>query len=83
MLQKRKRKNNNNNTNKFSNQNQQPKINNVITNDNDRTFLVGPKYSSETFPMLEVLSRTPDRDVYIITKSSPEQYSNYKTKIKK
>ena len=32
--------------------------------------------------MLEILSRLPDRDIYIITKSPPEQYSNSKIKIK-
>ena len=32
--------------------------------------------------MLKILSRTPDREVYIITKSRPEQYSNSKIKIK-
>ena len=32
--------------------------------------------------MLKTLSRTPDRDIYIITKSPPEQYTNSKIKIK-
>ena len=32
--------------------------------------------------MLKILSRTPDREVYIITKPRPEQYSNSKIKIK-
>ena len=32
--------------------------------------------------MLKILSRIPDRDIYIITKSPPEQYSNSKVKIK-
>ena len=32
--------------------------------------------------MLKILSRIPDRDFYIITKSPPEQYSNSKIKIK-
>ena len=33
--------------------------------------------------MLKVLSRVPDRASYIITKSTPEQYSTTKIKIKK
>ena len=32
--------------------------------------------------MLKLLSRIPNRDFYIITKSPPEQYSNSKIKIK-
>ena len=32
--------------------------------------------------MLKTLSRIPDRDIYIITKSPPEQYTNFKIKIK-
>ena len=32
--------------------------------------------------MLKTLSRIPNRDIYIITKSPPEQYSNSKIKIK-
>ena len=32
--------------------------------------------------MLEILSRVRDRDIYIITKLSPEQYSSTKIKIK-
>ena len=32
--------------------------------------------------MLKILSRTPDRDFYITTKSPPKQYSNSKIKIK-
>ena len=32
--------------------------------------------------MLRFLSRLPDRDICVITKSSPEQYSNSKIKIK-
>ena len=32
--------------------------------------------------MLKVLPRLPDRDIYIITKSAPEQYSNSKIKNK-
>ena len=32
--------------------------------------------------MLKILSRIPDRDIYIITKSPTEQYTNSKIKIK-
>ena len=32
--------------------------------------------------MLKILSRIPNRDIYIITKSPPEQYSNSKIKFK-
>ena len=32
--------------------------------------------------MLKILSRMPDRDIYIITKSPPEQYTNSEIKIK-
>ena len=31
--------------------------------------------------MLKILSRIPNRDIYIITKSPPEQYSNSKIRI--
>ena len=44
--------------------------------------MVGPSFSSKTYLMLKILSRTPDRDIYIITKSPPEQYSNSKIKNK-
>ena len=58
---------------------QQPKIEN---NNNNRTLLVGPSFSGKTYSMLKILSRMIDRDIYIITKSPPEQYSNAKIKIK-
>ena len=32
--------------------------------------------------MLKIFSRIPNRDIYIITKPPPEQYSNSKIKIK-
>ena len=57
----------------------QPKIEN---DNNNRTLLVGPSFSGKTYLMLKILSRISDRDIYIITKSSPEQYSNSKIKIK-
>ena len=49
---------------------------------NNRTLLVGPSFSGETYLMLKILSRMSDRDIYIITKSPPEQYTNSKIKIK-
>ena len=59
---------------------QQAKIEN--DNDNNRTLLVGPSFSGKTYLMLKILSRLPDRDIYIITKSPPEQYTNSEIKIK-
>ena len=59
---------------------QQPKIENDINN--NRTLLVGPSFSGNTYLMLKILSRMLDRDIYIITKSPPEQYTNSKIKIK-
>ena len=41
--------------------------------------MVGPSFSGETY---SILSRIPLRDVYLITKSPPEQYSNSKIKVK-
>ena len=58
---------------------QQPNIEN---NNNNRTLLVGTSFSGKTYLMLKILSRMLDRDIYIITKSPPEQYTNSKTKIK-
>ena len=59
---------------------QQPEIENG--NNNNRTLLVGPSVSGKTYLMLKTLSRKPNRDIYIITKSPPEQYTNSKIKIK-
>ena len=61
---------------------QQPKIENGNDIKNNRTLLVGCSFSGKTHLMLKILSRMPDRDVYIITKSPPEQYTNSKIKIK-
>ena len=58
----------------------QPK--NEKDNNNNRTLLVGPSFSGKTYLMLKILSRISDRDIYIITKSPPEQNSNSKIKIK-
>ena len=75
----RKKRKNNNNTRI---QNQQTKKDNVNTNKN-RTVLVGPSFSGKTYLMLKIPSGIPhDPDIYIITKSPPEQYSNSKIKIK-
>ena len=65
--------------NEITTSHQQPKVEN---NNNNRTLLVGPSFSGKTYLMLKILSRLPVRDIYIITKSPPEQYSNSKIKIK-
>ena len=74
----RKKRKNNLTQNKITTSDQQPKI----ENNNNRTLLVGPSFSGKTYLMLKILSRIPDRDIYIITKSPPEQYINSKIKIK-
>ena len=66
------------NSNKF----EKPKIDNVNNNNNNRTLLVGPSVSGKTYLMSKILWRAPNRDVYIITKSPPEQYSNFKKEVK-
>ena len=58
---------------------EKPKIDNV--NNNNRALLVGPSFSGKTYLMLKILSPITDRDIYIITKPPPEQYSNSKIKI--
>ena len=77
---KKKRKNN-----LFQNEitvsHQQLKIVNGKNNNNNRTLLVGPSFSGKTLLMLKTLSRIPDRHIYIITKSPPEQCTNFKNKI--
>ena len=65
--------------NEITTSHQQSKIEN---NNNNRTLLVGPSFSGKTSLMLKILSRISDRDIYIITKSPPEQYTNSKIKIK-
>ena len=59
-----------------------PKQSKIENNNNNRTLLVGPSFSGKTYLMLKILSRISDRDIYIITKSPPEQYTNSKIKIK-
>ena len=44
--------------------------------------MVGPSFSVKTYLMLKILPRIPNRDIYIFTKSPPEQYTNSKIKIK-
>ena len=68
--------------NEIDTSHQQPKIENGNNNKNNRTLLVGPSFLGKTYFMLKILSQIPDRDVYIITKSPPEQYSNSKIKNK-
>ena len=65
--------------NEITTSHQQTKIEN---NNNNRTLLAGPSFSGKTYLMLKILSRMLDRDIYIITKSPPEQYTNSKIKIK-
>ena len=55
-------------------QNEQPKIDNVKININNRTLLIGPSFSGKTYLMLKILSQLPDRHIYIITKSPSERY---------
>ena len=61
---------------------QRPKIENGNDNNNNRTLLVGSSFAGKTYLMLKILSRMIDRDIYIITKSPPEQYTNSEIKIK-
>ena len=74
---KKKRKN------KITISHQQPIIEHDNNNNyNNRTLLVGPPFSGKTYLMLKILSRISHRDIYIFTKSPPEQYTNSKIKIK-
>ena len=59
-----------------------PTIENGNNINNNRTLLVGPSFSGTTYLRLKNLSRIPDRDFYIITKSPPEQYTNSTIKFK-
>ena len=81
---KKKRKNNINTLppNKIIEKVNTPQKSKIENNNNNRTLLVGPSFSGKTYLMLKILSRISDRDIYIITKSPPEQYSNSKIKIK-
>ena len=56
-----------------------PKTDNV----NSRTLLVGCSFSGKTYLTLKILSRIPpEPNIFIITKSAPEQCSKSKIKIK-
>ena len=79
---KKKKRKNNSVQNELTISHQQPIIENGNNNNNNRTLLVGPSFSGKTYLMLKILSRMIDRDIYIITKSPPEQYTNSKIKIK-
>ena len=79
---KKKRKNNLVQNEITISHHQQPIIEHDNNNNNNRSLLVGPSFSGKTYLMLKILSRIPDRDIYIITKSPPEQYTNSKIKIK-
>ena len=61
---------------------QQPKVENGNDINNNRTLLVSSSFAGKTYLMLKILSRMIDQDIYIITKSPPEQYTNSKIKIK-
>ena len=52
---------------------QQAKIENSKNNNNNRTLLVSASFSGKTYLMLKSLARIPDRDIYIINKTPPEQ----------
>ena len=43
--------------------------------------MVGPSFPGKTYLMLKFLQRISDRNIYLITKSPPDQYSNSKIKI--
>ena len=77
-----KKRKNNLIQNEFTSSHQQTKTEHDNNNYNNRTILVGPSFSGETYLMLTILSRIANRDIYIITKSPPEQYSNSKIRIK-
>ena len=74
-----KKRKNNLVLNEITTSHEQSKIEN---NKNNRTLLVGSSFSGKTYLMLQILSRISNRDIYIITKSTPEQYTNSKIKIK-
>ena len=59
---------------------EKPIIDNVDSNNGK--LLVGPSFSGKTYLMLKILSRIPNRDIYILIKSPPEQYANSKIKFK-
>ena len=60
---------------------EKPTFDDVDNNINNPTLLVGSSFSGKTYLMLKILSRMPNRDIYIITKPPQEQYTT-KNKIK-
>ena len=44
--------------------------------------MFGPSFSGKTYLILKIVSRIPDQDIYIITKSPPQQNFNIKNRIK-
>ena len=59
------------------------KTDNVYTENSNRTLLGGCSFSGKTYLMLKILSRIPpERNIYLITRSPPEQCSTSKIKIK-
>ena len=70
----KKRRKNNLVQNEITISHQQPKIENRNINNNNRTLLVGPSFSGKTYLMLKILSRTPNRDIYIITSRTVYQF---------
>ena len=79
---KKKRKSNNKTLfhNGITASHQQPK--NGKPKKINRTILVGHSFLGKTCFTLKIFSRIPNRDIYIITKSPPEQYSSSQIKIK-
>ena len=54
---------------------EKPKIDKFNNTNNNRIILVGPSFSGKTYLMLKIISRRPDRSIYIITKAPPELYT--------
>ena len=72
-----RRKNDNHNTifqNEKCSSHQRPKNDNF--DNKSQKVLVGPNFSGKICPMLKILSRISDRDIYLISKSPPSQNSN-------
>ena len=49
---------------------------------NNQKLLVRPCPSGKTSLTLKIFSRIPNRDIYLKSKSPPEQYSNSKNKVR-
>ena len=52
-----------------------------LPHQNNRTLLAEARFAGKSYLMLKVLSRMSGKDIYIVTKSAPEQKSNSKTKL--